>query len=511
MTTTGIVAAPQPVAPRGNAGAMLLTAEYRLDAFLSRPAAFTIAGIAILGFQVALILAHQPWTDEWQALLLAHQSASFSELLSHLHYEGHPPLWYLLLRGLAAVLPLNWVLPAAALTLALPTQVLLLARAPCSRLTRLCLAASYFVLFEYLTISRSFTLALALLVLFLVLRHLRWGWLPLALLPLCGFLPGALSACLLILQRRDHGWWWPGMLLWVACGIAAALSVIPAPDMIPAARPLHPLAATIEYMDALAALLLPLHFTDTGLRWDAGWPYQLGAIGGPLFLIFARRILAGDRLHCGLFMGFVALTFLFSLLVYTLYARHLALIGFLLIALIWSAASAGRPVPAAMRAWLAAGAISGSAFGACSLILPFDNGERAARVIKARGLANETWIVHRDLLGPPLFAHAGIAWRPLQGRCTHSFVRWDHEVTIRDSGSLLRYLRAEVRARGRLYMASEVATAAAARFCRADHGGAGRPGRSCMAPDPDWAGRTARRGAVAALREAPEAVAASPD
>ena len=44
-----------------------------------------------------LISRHVLWRDEAQAWLIARDSHSLRDLLTLVHYEGHPPLWYLLL------------------------------------------------------------------------------------------------------------------------------------------------------------------------------------------------------------------------------------------------------------------------------------------------------------------------------------------------------------------------------------------------------------------------------
>lgn len=44
---------------------------------------------------------HEPWFDESQAWLIA-RCASFKELFTYVpHYEGHPPLWHLILSVFA--------------------------------------------------------------------------------------------------------------------------------------------------------------------------------------------------------------------------------------------------------------------------------------------------------------------------------------------------------------------------------------------------------------------------
>lgn len=59
---------------------------------------FAILGL-LAAVQIWLVLSHRPWLDEYQALQIALQSPDFSALLENLRYEGHPPLWYLILRA----------------------------------------------------------------------------------------------------------------------------------------------------------------------------------------------------------------------------------------------------------------------------------------------------------------------------------------------------------------------------------------------------------------------------
>ena len=96
-----------------------------------------VCGVVVL--QIALILHHEPFVDEWQALQIAVQSPDLASMLANLRYEGHPPLWYLLLRGLAMVVGPQAALPAASLIFALASQCLILFRAPFPRWLRLAL------------------------------------------------------------------------------------------------------------------------------------------------------------------------------------------------------------------------------------------------------------------------------------------------------------------------------------------------------------------------------------
>ena len=87
-------AAPSPA--RAAAEPAFAKATFEADGLLPR-----IALAALAAFQVALIVTHEPWRDELQALMLAQHSTSLADLFANLHYEGHPALWYLILRALA--------------------------------------------------------------------------------------------------------------------------------------------------------------------------------------------------------------------------------------------------------------------------------------------------------------------------------------------------------------------------------------------------------------------------
>jgi hypothetical protein len=56
-----------------------------------------LVGLAFLFLSLIGVRYHEPWRDELQAFLLGRESHSLSELLNNIRYEGHPPLWHLIL------------------------------------------------------------------------------------------------------------------------------------------------------------------------------------------------------------------------------------------------------------------------------------------------------------------------------------------------------------------------------------------------------------------------------
>ena len=68
---------------------------------------------AWLGLVSWLLATHVFWRDEVRAFSLALSGQTVGEMLRDIHGEGHPALWYLILRLCHEILPVREVLPAA--------------------------------------------------------------------------------------------------------------------------------------------------------------------------------------------------------------------------------------------------------------------------------------------------------------------------------------------------------------------------------------------------------------
>lgn len=109
------------------------------------------------------LLRHTFWRDESEAWLIARSSRNLPELIANTRYEGHPPLWHLLLYAITRfswnpdwMKPLNLVLYGLA-----SAMVLYCRRLPI--LFRACLPFTYFLLFEYGEIARNYLPGIVLL------------------------------------------------------------------------------------------------------------------------------------------------------------------------------------------------------------------------------------------------------------------------------------------------------------------------------------------------------------
>jgi hypothetical protein len=428
------------------------------DGWLGHDRLWSAAVLAIALLQLALIWTHTPWLDEWQALQLALQSPDIPALLGNLRYEGHPPLWYLLLRGAAAVMPPAFVLPAVQTVIALALQALILFRAPVTRLERLLIATSFFLLFDYGTLSRSLSLGVLLTTAAFAFRRHPLGWAAVALLPFADFLFGVLSMICVALRLRDRDVSIPGLAAWGLCGLLSAISVIPAKDTIPALWLNGLPADAYLFVTRLSVLLVPLHGPQYGLQWNQPLPEAIGIVAGPLFLMLGSRLTRAVPLHHALYLGFAALLFAFSVTVYPLAIRHLSLLAMLVILLRWWTPKAQRADSAGLfRGWMAVASLCGLITAGVSFARPFDTAGEAAAYIRDGHLEDKHWLVFPDSRAQGVSALTGVEFTRLEKDCAQSFIRWDHRATINSQKQLDAELRRATEKFGRSYLLTDFA------------------------------------------------------
>lgn len=128
---------------------------------------FWLAAVLFLTFH------HVMWRDEVRALNIALQGDNMIEMLQRLRGEGHPAIWYLLLRGAYDVFGRVEVLPAVSLLVAFVSVVLLIFRSPFPRLVVLALVFSHLMIFEYSIVARNYGISVLILLLIAEL-YPRW-------------------------------------------------------------------------------------------------------------------------------------------------------------------------------------------------------------------------------------------------------------------------------------------------------------------------------------------------
>lgn len=111
----------------------------------------------------ALAWRHVIWRDEARALSIAIQSEDWIAMLGGLHGEGHPALWYLLLRAVHDITGRPEVLPLLAMAIAVASAWLIVWRSPFPRPLIALILASHFFIYEFSVMARNYGIGMLLL------------------------------------------------------------------------------------------------------------------------------------------------------------------------------------------------------------------------------------------------------------------------------------------------------------------------------------------------------------
>lgn len=125
-----------------------------------------IAFVLFAALYCVVSVFHEPWFDEAQAWQIA-KCAGFRDIFLEIpHYEGHPPLWHLLLSVPAKLgVPFEAGLKSVGGIIAAANAYWLLFRSSLPRVVRLLLPFNYFVFYQYGVIVRPYGLLLLALLL----------------------------------------------------------------------------------------------------------------------------------------------------------------------------------------------------------------------------------------------------------------------------------------------------------------------------------------------------------
>jgi hypothetical protein len=191
------------------------------------------------------LVNHEMWADELHSWNIAKGSESFSDIFRNSRYEGHPPLWYIILwtiaqftHDLAAVQAVHLLMAAVPVFL-----ILFYSKIPVA--TRLLMPFGYFFLFEYAVLSRNYAIGilLACLVCLVIRRNFRYKTvlyytllLLLANTHLLGtLLAGSLHVYFLIWQmqqKRSAGIIVGHVLLGILVALPAVYFILPPSDSV---------------------------------------------------------------------------------------------------------------------------------------------------------------------------------------------------------------------------------------------------------------------------------------
>ena len=115
-----------------------------------------------------LLAHHVMFRDEVRALSFALRGDNVIAMLKSLHGEGHPAIWYLLLRAAHTIVPSPVVLPVVAFVAALCAMMLLVLRSPFRPLTLALIMFGSFAAYEYSVMARNYGISMVPLFLFAI-------------------------------------------------------------------------------------------------------------------------------------------------------------------------------------------------------------------------------------------------------------------------------------------------------------------------------------------------------
>lgn len=300
-----------------------------------------------------MVATHVFWRDEVRAFTLALSGDGVIGLLRAIHGEGHPALWYLLLRAVHTVIPVREVLPALAAAIGIAAAAMLAFRSPFHLSVIALILFGEWMLFEYVVVARNYGISVLLLFL-LADRHARAGGRGLGqgalLFLLCNtnapsilLAGGFLLFWLTEIVTHDGLHATPALRRWAvaaacaAAGVVACVLVIYPPyndaavsPMLARLTPGMALAAAFQVSQAMGALL-------PGIGWEWPWATVL------LTLLVVATPLSLARTPGGLVAAAVVTVamILFFRIVYTGYYRHAALLLAFVVSLHWAVARGG--------------------------------------------------------------------------------------------------------------------------------------------------------------------------
>ena len=104
---------------------------------------------------------HEPWFDEAQAWQIA-KCATYHDILFYLpHFEGHPPLWHLLLSVFAKNhFPYEITIKSVSFFFSYISVFLIVFKSPFYRIIKVLLPFTYFLFYQYAIISRPYCMVM---------------------------------------------------------------------------------------------------------------------------------------------------------------------------------------------------------------------------------------------------------------------------------------------------------------------------------------------------------------
>lgn len=139
---------------------MIATSKRIFNSFVSKPqlVLLTFSVLGLIG-----ILNHAMWRDEVNTWLIVRDSASLSEIIGNVNYQGHPLLWALLLTALKNIVNDPIVMQLFHLSVGIAAVAIFLWGSPFTKTQKILFIFGYLPFYQYLLISRNYSLGMLFL------------------------------------------------------------------------------------------------------------------------------------------------------------------------------------------------------------------------------------------------------------------------------------------------------------------------------------------------------------
>lgn len=290
-----------------------------------------IVWLALVGW---FLSAHVVWRDEVRAFSFALSGSNVFEMLRNVHGEGHPALWYLILRGAHDLFPYREVLTVAGAVFGIVAMAVFAFWSPFRIFVVALVLFSRFGAFDYVVVARNYGIATLVMFSLAALYHRIKNslWLGLILAILCNTnVPSCLLAAGFLLFRfvemlRDEQT--PTMREWLIFAGNAALAAVGAALCFMTVYPTFNEAAVSSNSSDLSVSNFIAGLLDTRNGFtDLGY-------SSPLLLVSCVGLIRKPAAICAAIAGLIGLK-LFFYFIYPSAYRHEALFIVFLLSLYW--------------------------------------------------------------------------------------------------------------------------------------------------------------------------------
>ena len=409
---------------------------------LSRAAFTAVLASAFCALSLVGVLHHEPWRDEYQAWMVAHDARSIPELFGNVKYEGNPALWHLILFAVTRLTDNPGAMAFVHIAISTLMIAIFARYTPLPPLPKVLFAFGYAPFFEFNLLSRGYASGLLFVMMFCALyphRDRRLVLQALVLALMANNSPFGLMLSLLLgghlileqLVRRGRGVAWPpiaGAASVMVLGWAASVAqVYPEEDnsfpvLYAREGELWRIGFAVSRILVAYLTIPPLdqpHFWNHTI-FDAlpGWLQVVLAVA--LFAVFTLGFLRKRLLALLYVVGTVLLVaFVYQTrMAYLRYCLHIVILlvvcfsleRFFEADLEWPRL---RALSDRVRPWsgrlfllvLAGGAVGGIGTYAADLRRPFSTSGEAAAFLREAGLADLEIVGHTDFIVSPLAVH----------------------------------------------------------------------------------------------------------